>query len=104
MTLEIFGQKMKDRIQKKMGNDYEVDLDWFWENNVITHASFLFKFLLTVELSQPRRSEIASRLYPSFRSVQILLFLSDRSNLSAWSGGRPLGRGLTAPRFRGPLS
>ena len=33
MTLEIFGQKMKDRIQKKMGNDYEVDLDWFWENN-----------------------------------------------------------------------
>ncbi len=33
MTLEILGQEMKDRIQKKMGNDYEVDLDWFWENN-----------------------------------------------------------------------
>ena len=33
MTLEILGQEMKDRIQKKMVNDYEVDLDWFWENN-----------------------------------------------------------------------
>ena len=33
MTLEIFGQEMKDRIQKKMGNGYEIDLDWFWENN-----------------------------------------------------------------------
>lgn len=33
MTLEIFGQEMKDRIQKKMGNGYEIDLDWSWENN-----------------------------------------------------------------------
>lgn len=33
MTLETFAEEMKIRIQKKMGNDYEVTIDWFREMN-----------------------------------------------------------------------